>query len=383
MSEDVVIVGGGPAGAAAAWTLARAGRPPLLLERERAPRDKICGEFVSVEAQAVLRAMGIEPAALGAPPIDRLRLVHGGRVAETRLPFRAYGLTRRAMDAAMLDAAATAGARIERGVTVRSIDGPNLHTAADRLTPGALVLASGKHDVRGARRVSRGTVDALVGFKSYFSLSEQQHDCLSGCIEVILFPGGYAGLQLVEGGKANLCLLIDQREFTRIASWPALLDRLCSGSAHLAARLDGACELLDRPLTIAGVPYGFRHRPRRDDAPSLYRVGDQCAVIPSFSGDGMAIAMHSGGAAARAILAGQGASAYHAARRADFRRQIALAQALYRLGQPPAMQPLLVEAARRWPGLAPRLAGWTRVPAAYSSNRSAPSRSISDGSCVT
>lgn len=383
MREDVVIVGGGPAGATAAWALARAGRSPLLLERERAPRDKICGEFVSVEAQTVLHAMRVDPAALGAPPIDRLRLVHGSRVAETRLPFRAYGLTRRAMDAAMLDAAAAAGARIERGVTVRSIDGGKVHTATDRMAPGALVLASGKHDIRGARRVSRGTVDTLIGFKTYFSLSEQQHSQLNGFIEVILFRGGYAGLQLVEGGRANLCLLVEQRAFARVGNWPALLDQLCNGSAHLAARLEGARERLDRPLTIAGVPYGFRYRPRHDDAPNLYRVGDQCAVIPSFSGDGMAIAMHSGRAAAQAILAGQGASAYHAARLTDFRRQIAVAQALYRLGQPPVMQPLLVEAARRWPGLARRLASWTRVPAAYSSNRSAPSRSISDASCVT
>lgn len=379
----MVIIGGGPAGATAAWSLARAGRSPLLLERERLPRDKICGEFVSVEAQAVLRAMGIEPAVLGAPPIERLRLVHGGRVAETQLPFRAYGLTRRAMDAAMLDAAAAAGAQIERGVTVRSIGGGQVRTAKERTAPKAVVLASGKHDVRGARRVSRGTVDTLIGFKSYFILSEQQYSELNGYIELILFDGGYAGLQLVEGGKANLCLLVEQYAFARVGRWSALLDRLCAGSAHLAARLDGACELLDRPLTIAGVPYGFRYRPQRDDAANLYRVGDQCAVIPSFSGDGMAIAMHSGRAAAQAILAGQGAPAYHAARRTDFRHQIAVAQALYRLGQPPVMQPLLVEAARRWPGLARRLASWTRVPAAYSSNRSAPSRSISGASCVT
>ncbi len=383
MSEDVVIVGGGPAGASAAWSLAHAGRSPLLLERERAPRDKICGEFVSVEAQVVLRAMGIEPAALGAVPIDRLRLVHGSRVAETLLPFRAYGLTRRTMDAAMLDSAAAAGARIERGSAVRSIEGGQIQTATGRMAPKAVVLASGKHDVRGARRVSRGTVDTLVGFKSYFSLSEQQHSELAGYIEVVLFPGGYAGLQMVEGGKANLCLLVEQRIFASIGSWPGLLDRLRSGSTHLAARLGGARELLDRPLTIAGVPYGFRHRPRRGHALNLYRVGDQCAVIPSFSGDGMAIAMHSGRAAAQAILSGQGAPSYHAAQLAHFRRQIAVGQALYRLGQPSVMQPLLVEAARRWPALARRLASWTRVPVAYNSNRCAPSRSISDASCVT
>lgn len=378
-----MIVGGGPAGATAAWALARAGREVRLLERERAPRDRICGEFVSVEAQAVLRAMGIEPAALGAPPIDRLRLVHGDRVAGARLPFRAYGLTRRVMDAAMLDRAADAGAAVERGVTVRSIEGSTALVADGPVAARTTILASGKHDVRGAGRVSRGTVNGLVGFKSYFALANRQHAELTDHIEVILFDGGYAGLQLVDGGRANLCLLVEQPMFARFGSWPSLLDHLARAAPHLGRRLNGAGELLERPLTIAGVPYGFRYRPVPGDVPNIYRVGDQCAVIPSFSGDGMAIAMHSGQAAAAAIVAGQDARAYHAARRAEFARQIGVAGALYQLGRPPALQPWLVTVATRWPWLAQRLSSWTRVPAAYRASRSAPSRSISDASCVT
>lgn len=178
----------------------------------------------------------------------------------------------------------------------------------------------------------------------------------------MLFDGGYAGLQLVEGGKANLCLLVERGRFAEAGKWAALLDRLRRASGHLAARLAGSEERLERPLTIAGVPYGFRYRPQDDDPPSLYRVGDQCAVIPSFSGDGMAIAMHSGRAAAAAIVAGVDARVYHAARRAEFARQMWTARALYRVGQPAAVQPLIVEAARRWPGLATRLAAWTRIP---------------------
>ncbi len=378
-----VIVGGGPAGATAAWHLATAGHAVRLLERDAEPRDRICGEFVSVEAQEALRQLGVDPAALGAPPIDRLRLISGDRLAEAALPFRGYGLTRRTMDAALLDRAAAAGACVERGVTVRAIDGLRLATDAGAITAGRLVLASGKHDVRGQKRVSRGTVTDLIGFKSYFRLAPAQAAALAGHIEIILFAGGYAGLQLVEGGKANLCLLVERRRFAAAGGWPALQARLAHRCGHLAQRLAGADELLDRPLSIAGVPYGFRHRPLPGDPPTLYRVGDQCAVIPSFSGDGMAIAMHSGRAAAAAIVAGVDARAYHAARRAEFARQMWTARLLYRAGRPAALQPLIVEAARAWPALATRLAAWTRIPSAYRSIRSAPSAAISDASCVT
>jgi menaquinone-9 beta-reductase len=381
--ENIAIVGGGPAGSTAAWALAKAGRPVRLFERDAEPRHKICGEFVSIEAQAVLRDMGIDPAGLGASAINRLRLVHGRRVAETALPFRAVGLTRRAMDAAMLAKAEAAGARVERGVAVRQASGMRLQMPDREVAAGQLILASGKHDVRGLRRVSRGTVDDLVGFKSYFELAEPQRAALADHIEVMLFDGGYAGLQLVEGGMANLCLLVTRDRLARARSWPLLLESLCGGCGHLADRLSGAQERLECPLTIAGIPYGFRYRPQPGDLPQLYRVGDQCAVIPSFSGDGMAIAMHSGRAAAQAILTGEDARSYHARQRAAFGRQIRVAGALYRLGEPAWLQPAIVEAVRRWPVLAARLAAWTRVPAAYRSNRSAPSRSISDASCVT
>ena len=58
------------------------------------------------------------------------------------------------------------------------------------------------------RRPTRGTVSGLIGFKSYFRLSGDQDAQLQGHIEVLMFAGGYAGLQHVEGGMANLCLLV-------------------------------------------------------------------------------------------------------------------------------------------------------------------------------
>ena len=71
--EDVVIVGGGPAGAAAACILAEAKRAVLLIERDAEPRHKVCGEFLSIEAQTYLAHLGIDLDALGASRISRLR----------------------------------------------------------------------------------------------------------------------------------------------------------------------------------------------------------------------------------------------------------------------------------------------------------------------
>jgi len=370
MRADLLVVGGGPAGATAACRLAEAGRLVLLLEREPGPRHKVCGEFLSIEAQGYLAALGIDPLALGAAPISRLRLVHEDEAVETELPFHALGLTRRTLDEALLAAAARRGVEVARGVAVRSIgaDGDGLVAQTDGLgalrTP-TLFLGTGKHDVRGAKRRADGADDGLIGFKAYFALAADQTDALRDHIEVILFEGGYAGLQLVEGGTANLCLLVERERYEALGkSWDALLADLLASSPHLAGRLGAARALLDKPLAIARVPYGFVHRPADDDPPGLFRLGDQAGVIPSFSGDGMSIAMHTGRLAADAYLAGdETGRTFHRRVRADIAGQIRFAAVLHRAGRSAPGRRALLRACRLWPGAMRLFASWTRLPA--------------------
>ena len=302
-----IIIGGGVAGGAAAVLLARAGRRPLLLEREQAAHDKVCGEFMSGEAARLLADLGLDVAALGAAPLGRVRLVHGSRVAEAALPFAAWGLSRRRLDAALLDAAEREGAEVRRGVTVRGIgpDGAVL-LPGEELRTGTLLLATGKHELRGAGREARS--EALVGLKLHLRLAPEQAHRLAGCVELYLLRGGYAGLQPVEDGVVNLCLIGPAVRFGAAGrAAAALIEALGAESPRLGARLGGAEALWPRPLAVARVPYGHLHRPAPGNLPGVFRLGDQAAVIPSLTGDGMAIALHS------AVLAAAtpDADAYH------------------------------------------------------------------------
>ena len=98
------------------------------------------------------------------------------------------------------------------------------------------------------------------------------------------------------------------------------------------------------------------------DTDGLYRLGDQAAVIPSFCGDGMAIALHSARLAARAVLGGSGPASYARAIRRDAGPPVRLAFGLY-TADPLArtIRTAVVGAARLWPGLLRGVARRTRV----------------------
>lgn len=325
---EILVAGGGLAGGAAALALAQAGREVVLLEREAAAKDKVCGEFLSGEGVAALARLGLDVMALGGQVIDHIRLLRGRRAVRAALPFRAVGLSRLVLDEAVLALAAGSGAEIRRGCAIRRIDAGIVESAAEKFAPGTLLLATGKHETRGLERPAPpGT---LVGFKTHFRLGSAEHAALAAHVELVLFPGGYAGLLPVEGGRANFSLVIEVDILRRLGGWPEVLAHVQESCPHLAARLSGAVQLRGAPLSVARMPYGFVHRPAPDDLANCYRLGDQAAVIPSFTGDGTAIALHSAALAARCIAAGEGAAFYHRRLRGQVGAQIRRAGWLYR-----------------------------------------------------
>lgn len=350
-----VIIGGGLAGGAAAARLASRGAPPLLLEREAGAHDKVCGEFLSVEAGRHLAALGLDVATLGGSRIDIMRFHAGSRTAAARLPFVATGVTRRQLDAALLDHAAALGADIRRDTMVRHVADGRAVTETGAADAGPLLLATGKHDLRGQSRDTAGTISGLIGFKQFFRATPDLSRRLAGAVEVTVFDGGYAGLQAVENGRLNLCLLIDAAAYKALGSWEALFPRLLRepGLAPLA----DAEQLLAKPLGIAAVPYGYLAPPTDD----LWRLGDQAAVIPSFCGDGMAIALHSGRLAADMLADGAAASAYQRRLHDDVARQVRLATRLQRLGTSRTGRFALIAGLGALPAALAALARWTRV----------------------
>jgi flavin-dependent dehydrogenase len=232
-------------------------------------------------------------------------------------------------------------------------------TAAGMVDAGPLMLATGKHDLRGEPRDTSGTIAGLIGFKQFFRATPALRASLAGVVTVTAFDGGYAGLQCVEDGLLNLCLLVDRARFRELGgTWPALFAALLREPG--LAMLGDAEPTLARPLTIAAVPYGFLAVAAPADA--LWRLGDQAAVIPSFCGDGMAMALHGARLAADMLARGATAAQFQARLRGDVARQVRLATRLQRFASGSIGRFALVAGLGVVPAALAALARWTRVP---------------------
>jgi menaquinone-9 beta-reductase len=329
IAENLVI-GGGPAGSMLAMRLADAGRQVTLLEKERVAHHKVCGEFLSREAVGYLRQAGIEPRELGATAIRIVRLTSGRRTATSTLPFEALSLSRYVLDAAMLAQAHFKGCEVRRGASVEALTKQG-DTWLVRLRNGQSIsartvfLANGKHDLHGWERADGKQCD-LVGFKMHWRLSRTSTRVLREVMDLFLFDGGYGGLSLIEDDVANLCLVVRRSNLRKIGGWEQLIAGLLCENPHMLQRMQDAEAMWERPLAISSIPYGYLTQ----RSGGVWCVGDQAAVIPSFTGDGMSIALHSGALAAEMYLAGKSAEAFHNQLHKQLERGMSLATALSR-----------------------------------------------------
>jgi geranylgeranyl reductase family protein len=366
-SVDVAVVGGGPAGVAAAVTLARAGRTVTLVDKARFPRDKICGDGLTAGALRLLEQLGLEPAAV--PSWQRVDdvVVRGPSGHEITFPLpRGRGVyaavaRRTDLDAALLDLARTAGVKVLDGhaCTGAREDGDEVVLAVDGVgdvTAPFAVAADGmwspvrKH----LGLATPGYRGEWHAFRQYFTgVGPRAARDLVVWFEPDLLPG-YAWSFPLPGGRANVGFGIQRggkvgRVQDMAGIWRELVDR-----PHVRAVL-GADAVPESPHRAWPIPA------RVDDvvltgARTLF-VGDAAAATDPLTGEGIGQALLTGIVAAEAIVdRGPAAPAVTAAYRGAVERALVADH---------RMSMLLIRAVRHRKGVRVglRLAGatgWTR-----------------------
>jgi flavin-dependent dehydrogenase len=307
---DVAVVGGGPAGAATAFRLARAGRSVVLFERSPAWRWRACGVFTSPAAFIELRALGLERAVhLGlARPIPAMRVetAQGTRFRLTygdddSLMAPAVGLDRSRLDPVLLERAREAGVEVRLGTTVREIVGGRVIHDGGEVEATVVIGADGLRSI--VARSAGVTAEPPLGNRSALSfhvVDPAPH--VPRDARMIVFDGGYVGLAPVPGGRVNVGIVLvasDWRERLRANGADAVAhDVLAAVAAADDDPVDWqAPQTTDRVEGVAPVGAHVRRRAGAD----WLLVGDAAGFLDPFTGEGLHRALVSARLAATAI----------------------------------------------------------------------------------
>jgi menaquinone-9 beta-reductase len=322
-SCDVLVVGGGPAGAAAAYWLAAAGHDVVLVERKHFPREKTCGDGLTPRSVRQLEDMGLADELAGAGHRYRGLRSHGfGRTLELSwpthpdLPGYGYVITRYDLDALVIERADKAGATIwqgadalapilqaglVRGAVVQNKDDPDASPVEVR---ARYVIAADGANARFGRML--GTVRNRsyplgMALRGYWTSPMHDEPWIDSWLDIADRDGnvlpGYGWVFPVGDGRVNVGIgLLSTFNQWKEVNTTHLLDSFVE---YVPARWGLSPETRCGPPTGGRLPMGLAVRPHA--GPTYLVAGDAGGTINPFNGEGIAYAYETGRLAADAV----------------------------------------------------------------------------------
>ncbi len=323
--KPIEIIGGGLAGLSLGLALRREGVPVTIHEAGSYPRHRVCGEFITGLEPATMTRLQLGPFLADALSHHEVAWFIDDRPPHVQpLPSPALGLSRYALDARLATAFAAAGGNLR--LHSRVVD--------DTALPGRIFTNGRRH-----------VPSPWLGLKIHALELPLERD-----LELHLGNQAYVGLSRVEDGRVNVCGLFRRRKLAAPGVELILRYLDAAGLSVLATRLRAA--KVDAESFSAVAALGFDNRVT--DSPRV-QLGDACAMIPPFTGNGMAMAFQSAETALTPLLD-------YAHDRSDWRTTRLLIRTRLRhrfrlrLGSARLLHPYLLKSSRqRWLGALARI----------------------------
>ena len=372
--SDALIIGGGPAGGAAAILLAKAGWRVTLVERKEFPRRKVCGEYLSATNWPLLESLGIAEAFadLAGPPVRETAIFVGDKIARAPLPrlrqsdgLWGRALAREHLDSLLIEQAVRLGVQVRQPAKCVHVEraADSFHYRIESL-PGheskevsasVVIAAHGSWDLGDLPTERQPAVPRpgdLLAFKAHF----QNAALLPGLMPLLSFADGYGGMTHCDGGRVSLSCCIRRGRLEMLtrqegqSAGDAVLDHILESCPVLRPVLEEAT--LSQPWLSAGP---IRPGIRRCYADGVFVVGNAAGEAHPVVAEGISMAMQSAWLLTDRLIAESDertvAVGYTQAWRSSFAPRIRAAAAIAHW----AMQPRLVSATlpllQTWPKL--------------------------------
>jgi flavin-dependent dehydrogenase len=287
---DVIVSGGGPAGATAAAFCAQRGLRVALFEHARFPRHKVCGNVINPNCWPVLERLGVAARIRALPhhKIDGALFTTMKNQAAT-IPLQAgtIAIRRSLFDAALLGHARACGVQVFERETIHGIS-TDRHAVASNgrhLAAKGIVGADGRHSVvaqkAGLVRQHRGH-SGHIAFQSHFRAPE----ALDNRVQLHLFRGGYCGVVRVDADRANLCIVTEARGVRSSSNCAALFE--CTVWQNPDFQDLGVTPEPLEPLRSSHPLQATMNVPARN---GVFLAGDALRVMEPFTGQGIFFAL--------------------------------------------------------------------------------------------
>jgi flavin-dependent dehydrogenase len=283
---DLIVAGAGPAGSSCAIAAARAGARVLLLEKDRFPRQKVCGEFVSPESLVLLSGLLGDRQYGSKTHVDSARIYVDGKCLTLPVAPAAQSIPRFELDARLFASARLAGAATREDTIIHGVrrqDTFHVETSAGAFTARAVVNATGRWSRLTQFEV--GGKQKWLGLKAHFS-----EDAPPSSVDLYFFDGGYCGVTPVDSRTVNACAMVR-------ADVARSLEDVFAASPELKRR-----STKWQPLFPAVTTSPLYFRQPETESEGMLLVGDAAGFIDPFAGDGISLALQSGALAAELLI---------------------------------------------------------------------------------
>jgi geranylgeranyl reductase family protein len=376
---DVIVIGGGPAGSATALLLSRSGYKVALLDQATFPRDKVCGEFISPAADAILERLGVlseiealSPVRLNGVAISSYEMtgfaVDYPPLPGTTLPMTSLSLPRFVFDRLMIERVQQAEVTVKEGhkVTdfiveegrVAGVRGRDDSKTAFELRAEVVVDAGGRNGVSlrrfNLKKKSQGS--SKIAFAAHWTVPKPLDKY---CAMHISHPG-YTGIAPTGENQVNVVLVVDKKSIQgekdlhdfyvrTVLKNPLRRDLLGEGQVEEKVRSVDSLGFSVRPPTLGG----------------LVLVGDASGFIDPFTGEGIYLSLRSAEIASDVIDASfkrkdfsrDALAVYERRRKKEFNKKFILSKILQYLIYNPTLCNRVIQTLARNPDQAATLVG--------------------------